>query len=372
MGKGAWRSPKSSRSKGSSTVGRLGIPPPPPRENDDSSVGSSEFDISLDDSSSIHCSDYSRSTFGDESQRVREDELLLSRLQNELLESIPRQGQVDRTQKTCSNTQASSSGSSSGSPWVDDTDSSSCTSSKTPLSSQCRSATEARRFDEARSRMVAQQQRRRARPPLPVTRPPRDESPSSVRTGKDPSKPIDVTGSPDTPIVPSILDQVRQARLAKATQAKLNNPRREIVSFSAVLPTARIVGLVPQRIELTNIEPIERHQSRVAVKHTVPHVVVPALRSRDDDGVSTMGGTFPDFQTMHYHQRHHRNHRGDIEHGISKANAARKRSVDADDSRCSGGWLCRRTDLELCLICTVVSALVTLGVLLALMVLGSK
>jgi hypothetical protein len=359
-------SPSRTNSKSVSSVGRLGIPPPPFKHA--SSIGSPEYNISLDDSSSIHSSDFSKSSsLVDDSTA---DDSKLSRLRDEVLRSLARRDE-SQLRPTSSRSQASSTGSSSGSPWVDDSDSSSCTSSRTSLSSLYRNGIERLQFDEARSRMIAQQKLRRARPPLQLPRPPsRGVSPSSVSTGKHPSKPIDVTGKPDVPVASSLIEQVRQARLARAAgQAKTCNPRRESILVPLVKGNARIVGLVPRHSEVTNIEPVERHQARVAVKHTVPHVVFPKSRS---DEVSTMGGTFPDFKATLYQPRHPNRNLVDMERGRPKASGAtRQETVDTDHSRTFGRWLGRRTDLELCLICLVVSSLVTVAILLAFMVSGS-
>jgi hypothetical protein len=359
MATGARSAPTRSRSKVSSTVGRLGIPG---LVEDAASVESSEYAISLDDSSSIHSSDYSRSSLDEDSttvggSTVAESELSL--IGEGKSESTPRRALIEQT--AAYHIGQPSTGSSSGSPWVDETDSSSCTSSQSPLSSHYNNGIERRRFEEARSRLLAQQQRaprpsRSVRPPPPL--PPRAESPSSVCTGKDPSKPIDVTGSPNVSFAPSILEQVRQARL----EAKRIKSQKQ----DLFLPTARIVGIAPQRREISKVEPVEWNKACVAVKHTVPHVV-PIFHSPDDD-VSSMGGTFPDFRAMLYLHRHHKSHRGDVEHGAPKHVAAQKRTLDASDPVSLGGCLAQRTDLELFLICLVVAALVTLVILLALMI----
>lgn len=400
------------RSESVSPVGRLGIPP---LVKDIFSVGSSEF-ISLDYSSSIHSSDYSKSSLDEESATVDDstidDESESSPANEDVSKpSAHRRHPAEWTIESRGTLQGSSTGSSSGSPWVDDTDSSSSESTQSPISSHYKSGSERCIFEEARSRLRSQQQRLAKRSP-PMCRPPRDVSPSTLCTGRDPSKPIDVTGTPDILVAPSILEQVRQVRRGQAAKWESYHHRSDFVSSSILehvshartdmvasmktrrsdnveptlleqvrqarldkggrvkshridvaIPTARIVGLA--RREINTIEPTEQYNARIMVKHTIPHVV--PIHPSNDDEVSTMGGTFPGFKSMFYiHRHHHQNNRGDVEQGALELNVAQKRNPEATDLKRTGSWLAHRTDLEIFLICLVVASFVTLIVLLIL------
>jgi hypothetical protein len=416
--------------RGKSPTGMANASRRPAADDDESSVDSSICGISMDDSSSIHSSDYSRSSAEDNSTLKEDsetlDDSLLSRLSEEILEEIQRTSQSEwplnsETKRTCS---TGSSSSTSGSPWLDDddvSDSSSCSSKeRLAQSTPYKSRIERRQFDEARLRMIEHQQTQQAKAHQRQAvaakpshrRRQRDVSPSSssIRTGMDPSKPIDVTNRTldddyTIPISHRILEQVRHARLIKAAQSKYKQPRKDLAATPSAAATAapavrsspqeapRIVGLASQQLPGTLKAAVSMRADEMRcgpkppiVKYTVPHMGVPATirPQREDlvygDTVSSIGGTCGEYRpTFHDKKRLKDGFVGcsrDIEQGRTRHVAAPVNNMPStkhDPRNTSGdGWLNRRSDLELCLMGLVMSSLATLSVLVALMIVSKQ
>jgi hypothetical protein len=125
----------------------------------------------------------------------------------------------------------------------------------------------------------------------------------------------------------------------------------------------------------------------VAVKYTVPHMIVPTTIHQKDayfnDAVSSIGGTCGDVRPTLNRERvpGFAHHSHDLEQGrrLGLADSKRPPSLPHPSQRgearkqqsagqsTSRGWLSRRSDLELCLIGFVVSSVATLAVLVVLM-----
>jgi hypothetical protein len=328
---------------------------------DNSSIDSSELSLSLDDESSFHLSDYSISTREDVSPRAPNTRIKFSnisphsRLDPKLVSpQVPNERIGEKNNN--STAFGSTGSSSSGSPWVDDSGSSSYASSNPSRLHVHANRNEEIRFDEARSRLTTIPNRPRKSAPKVMQ--PRSDSPSSVCTGKDPSKPIDVTGAQDISFVPSLLEQVRLARLARERSISTPSPRVEW-AHKADVPNARIVGLRPSFVEATDLKSVDRNKKHLAMARPVPPVIVPEFCSQDDD-ISSLGPKLDSAKAILSHQRRHGKHRGDLEYGIIM-----KKSDN--DSRSSGGWIEHRTSLELCLIFSIAASLVALAAMLTFM-----
>lgn len=335
---------------------------------DCSSVESSKYNISLDDLSSIHSSDYSQSS-ADEKSVLRSvatiDDSLLSRLTLEVINSINKSvtSEMGRANST------GSSSSSTGSPWVDETDSSSSESSNS-LPSQWANRPGKHKFDAARNRMIEQQRHHRTQSPATRSRRnPRDESPSSVRSGMDPSKPIDVTGALDLPTSHHMLEQVRQARLLKATRSSGRDVGNSLVcTRPTASATARIVGIVSKGQETKRADTKSDQIPSMQLSPRVSRVLVPVSRP-DHDNLSSICGTVGDFRPSFQHERPHSFLSNDMECGIRQVDRKKRKLQDCTDSNNTKGWIEQRSDLELCLMCLVVSSSATLAILVVFMLL---
>jgi hypothetical protein len=308
----------------------------------------SESDLSLDESS-FHISDYSTSTMEDASPRIitgnRKKVYNATPIQTFKPEVVSRQVTMERrTRGSDSISNFSLSGSSSGSPWVDDTGS----SSRTTESEIFLSLKEQIRFDEARARLKATQKRPRS---VPKRRIQHYDSSSSVCTGNDPTKPIDVTEANDISLVPAFLEHLRQKRQGNDESITPSKFRiNEIVKDTKDIPKARIVGLLPSIVEGHEVKPQNRKKG--VVTRPVPPIIVPEFCIRDDE-VSSLGATFSYVRAKGSHPRQQSKHRVDLEHGITSSKCE-------TDSEIGSGWIEKRTNLELFLIFLVASSSVVL------------
>ena len=327
----------------------------------------SESDLSLpDDESSFHPSDYSESSIDDRpvTTSARRINAVNNRpsLQKFQPEVIPRQNpteQVPQKVQNLSCINVSISGSSSGSPWVDDTGSSSSTSSDTSKSRILLSINEQIRFDEARERLKQAEKRPRSTKKIRVKN---YDSSASVSTGRHPLKPIDVTDAHEILTVPPILEKVRFTRPQhEGSTSSASVKSKEIIKITNVTPKSRIIGVLPSISERRGLKIYEHNRNMQASARPVPPIVVPEFCSPDDD-VSSLGGIFS------YNRGSRSNHqsrsaRGD-ENDLELGNTVSKYE---NESGTAIGWIEQRTNLELCLLFSVAMSSVTLFALLTFM-----
>ena len=324
----------------------------------------SESDLSLpDDESSFHPSDYSESSIDDRPVASRRDkqhtnQSTIQTFQPEVTPRLKPTERGNRKAQNCVSTDVSASGS-SGSPWVDDTGSSSSTSSDTSKSRILLSINEQIRFDEARERL--RQAQKRPRSPQ-KSRVHSFDSSASVRTGKHPSKPIDVTDTHDVMKVSPILDKIRYMRHRHDDSTGSGSMKsREIIKIRNDTPKSRIVGILPSIIEGQGLNVYDRNRNSERTNRPVPPIVVPEFCSPVDD-ISSLG-----FTVSHSNKRSQRMSRNRLTSGenndLELGNIVNKHE---NESSTTIGWIEQRTNLELCLLFSVATSGVALLALLTI------
>ena len=320
----------------------------------------SESDLSLpDDDSSFHPSDYSESSLDDRPVTKSRNKMRpnLSPIRSIHSEDVHQLNPTKTLIRKGGSINISASGSSSGSPWVDDTGSSSSTSSDASKSRILLSISEQIRFDEARERLKQSQKRTRS---AQKNRGQTYDSSASVSTGKHPLKPIDVTDAHDTLMMPPILEKLRYTRQRyEVSTSSASMKSKEIVKIRNDVPTSRIVGVLPAISEGKNLKKTrDRNKGTNASSRSVPPIVVPEFCSPADD-LSSLGVTFS------YSKARMSNHRSRLECSdaidIERGNANMK---NENKSQNTTGWIEERTNLELCLIFSVAASFVALLALL--------
>jgi hypothetical protein len=325
----------------------------PERDNrsrkEPSSIDSSA--LSLEDESSFNLSDYSISS---------RDELSpgSSKCKRHHLSSHGKLGVVKNAVRSAStphhvtkiSAAISSTGSSSfssGSPWFDDSDSSSSTSSIHDLKimpSVWKREDPSRVFDVPPTHGLTQTQKK-----VPLRR---SNSASSVNTGMDPSKPIDLTSTPDIGIVPtSLLEHVRRSRVSMDSKDSLLKAQ------------ARIVGIATSLQEVGRSKDFQpsmssRKQS-YGMARPVPPMLIPEFCTAPDDDMSSLEANISDSKVLPLHLHH-----GPKNHSNTAQQRVNARIADEENSV---GWIEQRTNMELCLIFSVATTLLALSILLAFM-----
>jgi hypothetical protein len=335
----------------------------PDRENryrkEQSSVDSSV--LSLEEESSFHLSDYSissRDEFSPGSSNHKRKHTS-SHVKFETSKNAVRPTSTPQLIPKNSATKSStgSSSFSSGSPWFDDSDSSSSASSFHDLRRMPSVWTREdppRVVDPPPQRVSTQIQNK-----IPLRR---SNSVSSVGTGMDPSKPIDLTSAPDIGILPPhLLDHARMSRLSKESKSTLM-----MAQESSNLTKARIVGIVKPMQEAAKT--MEFQTSAVAKKQPygiarpVPPILIPEFCTAPDDDMSSLEANISDAKELPINLRNvSKNHYNSSSQRLTVLKA------DADSSV---GWIEKRTNMELCLIFSVATSLLALSILLALMLKG--
>ena len=319
----------------------------------------SESDASLpDDDSSFHPSDYSESSIDDRQVATRRDRILTNQSPKQIFEpgAIPVE-RVTRKAENFSSINLSISGSSGGSPWVDDTGSSSSTSSDTSKSRILLSISEQIRFDEARERL--KQAQKRHRPPQ-KSRVQSFDSSASISTGMHPLKPIDVTDAHDVLRLPPILENLRCTHHRHEDSRNSRLKSREILKIRNEPPKSRIVGISPSTLEGEDLKMFDRSRNSKTAARPVPPIVIPEFCCSVDD-LSSLGVTFS------YNKGNRPNHRSRLAHSddndLERGNVASKYE---SESSTTIGWIEQRTNLELFLLFSVATSSVALIALLTI------
>jgi hypothetical protein len=331
-----------------------------------STVDMSESDLSLpDDESSFHPSDYSESSIDDRPVLVttsaKGDKAIsyqspIQKFQPEVVSRPNPTDHVTRKVQNFNNINVSVSGSSGGSPWVDDTGSSSSTSSDASKSRILLSISERIRFDEARQRLKQAQKRPRS---APQNRVQHCDSSASVSTGRHPLKPIDVTDAHDILTATPFSEKVRYA-CQRYEDARCSAPvkSKEIFKIKNAAPKSRIIGVLPSIIEGQDLKMPDRNRNVKASARPVPPIVVPEFCCPADD-ISSLGGI------VSYNKGNGSNHRSHSARGDENDLERGNTFIKSESESCATiGWIEQRTNLELCLLFSVATSSVALLALL--------
>ena len=326
----------------------------------------SESDLSLpDDESSFHPSDYSESSVDDRpvttsarGGKATSYQYPMQKFQPEVISRPNPAERITRKIQNFNSINVTASGSSSGSPWVDDTGSSSSTSSDASKSRILLSISEQIRFDEARERLKQTQKRPYSTQKHRVQH---YDSSASISTGKHPLKPIDVTDAQDILTAPHSLEKVRytcQRYDDSIRSASLKT--KEIIKVKNDTSKSRIIGVLPSLLEGQDLKIHDRKRNFKASDRNVPPIIVPEFCSPADD-VSSLGDIFK------FNKGNRSNHRSRSVSGDGIDLERRNTVITYENESCTTkGWIEQRTNLELCLLFSVASSFVALFALLTI------